>query len=59
MCGRGKGCSLYVCVFKRKRSVIEWLLFILSLFVNVCVCKSNERKEENFGGRCEQTEMCV
>lgn len=32
-----------------------------SFFVCVCVCvsESNERKEEIFGGHCEQTEMCV
>lgn len=55
---RGKGCSLCVCVFKRKRSVIR-VVAIHSFFECVCVCKSNERKEEIFGGHCEQTEMCV
>lgn len=39
--------------------MIEWLLFILSLFVNVCVCVSQMREKKRILGVVVSRQRCV
>lgn len=55
---RGKGCSLCVCVFKRKRSVIR-VVAIHSFFECVCVCVSQMREKKRYLGVIVSRRRCV